>query len=121
MINTKPINKEIIWGGGILSIYIFWALGWFIFSNFIGGSWDIPFFPLSDIKRELVPPFSQGYFLGTDLYGRSLFQVLSAGLCYSLGIGLTISFFSAGIGIIINHNNIFVGVTTTLHGLKTRD
>lgn len=103
MNRLKNLNKEIYMGGGILLLYLLWALGWFFYSNFMGGSWETPFFPLSDIRKELIPPLTGGYFLGTDLYGRSLFQVLSAGLCYSLGIGLTISFFSAGIGIIIGY------------------
>jgi len=103
MSTRKNINKEILFGSSILGMYLFWALGWFIYSYFIGGNLEEPFFPRSNISTELIPPFSRGYLLGTDLYGRSLFQVLSAGLCYSLGIGLTISFFSAGIGITIGY------------------
>ena len=103
MKTLRKFNWEVNLGIGLLSLYGLWALGWFLYSNFMGGTWDLPYYPLSNIRKELVPPFSEGYFLGTDLYGRSLFQVLSAGLCYSLGIGLTISFLSAGIGIVIGY------------------
>lgn len=63
----------------------------------------MPYMPSGNIRAELFPPLTSGYFLGTDLYGRSLLEVLSAGLFYSLGIGLVISFFSAGIGIVIGY------------------
>jgi peptide/nickel transport system permease protein len=103
MLGRAKINKEMLFGGTLLSIYILWALSWLIYSHLIAGSWSFPYFPQSNIRTELIPPFTDGYFLGTDLFGRSLFQVLSAGLNYSLGIGLTISFMSAGIGIIVGY------------------
>lgn len=103
MFSRAKINKEMVYGGVLLSIYLLWALSWFIYSHFIAGNWSMPYFPQGNIRAELIEPFSHGYFLGTDLFGRSLFQVLSAGLNYSLGIGLTISFFSAGIGIVIGY------------------
>ena len=103
MTTRNKLNNELLIGGSILSVYLVWAIGWFVYSNLIMGSFTDPYFPSSDIRSELISPFSHGYFLGTDLYGRSLFQVLSAGLKYSLGIGLTISFFSAGIGIVIGY------------------
>lgn len=106
MSRRSKINTEIKVGSLLLGIYFVWALGWFIYSYIYQGSFSDPYFPPSDIKKELFSPLENGYLLGTDLYGRSLFQVLSAGLFYSLGIGLTISFLSASIGIVIGYLSV---------------
>jgi peptide/nickel transport system permease protein len=106
VINKSRVNKEIKIGTLLLGSYFLWAIAWFIYSYLYEGSFSDPYFPPSDIKKELFSPLEKGYFLGTDLYGRSLFQVLSAGLFYSLGIGLTISFLSAGIGIVVGYLSV---------------
>ena len=106
MANKTKVNTEIKIGTLLLGTYFLWAMGWFFYSYIIEGSFDAPYFPPSDIKKELFSPLQNGFLLGTDLYGRSLFQVLSAGLFYSLGIGLTISFLSASIGIIVGYLSV---------------
>jgi peptide/nickel transport system permease protein len=106
MSKRSKINTEIKVGSLLLGTYFIWALAWFLYSYVYLGTFSDPYFPASDIKKELFSPLEDGYLLGTDLYGRSLFQVLSAGLFYSLGIGLTISFLSAGIGIVIGYLSV---------------
>ena len=50
---------------------------------------------------ELLAPLSNGFILGTDIYGRSLMETMSAGLLYSFGVSLLVSFFSGAIGLIV--------------------
>lgn len=94
--HTRKINKEMIIGGAILSLYILWAFGWLMTH---GGS----YIPESIISHELFSPFSHDYILGTDINGRSLFKVLSVGLIYTVGISLLISISSCVIGIVIGY------------------
>lgn len=93
---NKKINNEMIFGGVILSIYIVWALLWLFMNGF-------NYTPSSIISHELFAPFSQDYFLGTDINGRSLFKVLSVGLIYTVGISLLISSSACIIGIVIGY------------------
>lgn len=91
------------WGGSILVLYLSWAIIWVVYSYLIKGTISSPYYPMGDLKAELLSPLTNGYVLGTDVYGRSLLEVLSAGLTYSLGIGLLISFCSASIGIVVGY------------------
>jgi len=92
----KRLNKEIIFGGVILGAYALWAIVWLLTK---GAAFD----PGSMIEHELVAPFNSGYFMGTDVHGRSLFEVLSVGLLYTFTLSLTVSFFSCAFGIIIGY------------------
>ncbi|WP_127718365.1 ABC transporter permease [Halobacteriovorax sp. HLS] len=100
------INKEMKIGSILIAAYLFWALGWIIYSNFIMGSISSPYFPKADMTLELLNPGTKGFFLGTDIYGRSIIEILSAGLSYSLGISLLVSITSATIGICIGYLSI---------------
>lgn len=97
------ITKEIYYGVGILSLYAIWALGWFISAHFAQGSLLRPYRPASDITKELYVPLRDGYILGTDIHGRSLFEVISSGLIYSLGMAFTVSLICISLGIIIGY------------------
>ncbi|WP_290735728.1 ABC transporter permease [Halobacteriovorax sp. JY17] len=100
------MNKEIKIGTFLLSSYLIWALVWIIYSYFIRGSLTSPYFPLTDMTQELVSPGNNGFILGTDIYGRSVIEILSAGLAYSLGVSLLVSLTSATIGIIIGYLSV---------------
>ncbi|RLA63234.1 MAG: hypothetical protein DRQ88_07825 [Epsilonproteobacteria bacterium] len=101
MMKHKIKGFEIKLGGGIVFFYLFWALGWFFYSHFIKGSLTTPYNPLPNLKTELLAPMSDGFLLGTDIYGRSLVEILSAGLLYSFGVSLLVSFFAGMIGLFI--------------------
>lgn len=100
---SKKITKEMKWGGGILSLYLVWAILWFIYRYFIQGTINRPYMPSLDMKAELAMPFSRGLILGADLLGRSLLEVLSAGLTYSLTISLVVTIATASIGIVMGY------------------
>ncbi len=85
---------EIRIGFGICSLYLIWGVAYTLFF-YIGG-----IEPTVNIKRELLAPFEQGYFLGTDIYGRSLFGMLSAGVIHSLIFAIITASASATIGVI---------------------
>lgn len=100
---NRKINKEMKWGFSILSLYFVWSLIWLIYSRLVNGSLTKPYRPEIDITRELIPPLQQGSMLGTDIFGRSLFEVVSSGLIYSLSVAITVSFLCISIGIIIGY------------------
>lgn len=91
------------WGGGILSIYALWALFWFGYKYIIKGTLKHPYVPLLEMQNELALPFSKGLVLGADLLGRSLLEVLSAGLAYSLTISIIVTIATASIGIFMGY------------------
>ncbi|TDJ08719.1 MAG: ABC transporter permease [Deltaproteobacteria bacterium] len=97
----KNKGLEIKLGGGIVLLYLCWALGWIIYSYFMKGNLTAPYNPVPNLKTELVAPFNSNYILGTDVYGRSLLEMLSAGLLYSFGIALLVSLISGFIGLVI--------------------
>jgi ABC-type dipeptide/oligopeptide/nickel transport system permease subunit len=117
-IKRASLNNEMKWGVSILSVYVFWAIGWFIYSYFIGGSITDPYLPIASMKLELLSPGEGSFLFGTDIYGRSLFEILSAGLNYSLGVALTVSLVSGFIGITIGYLSVtgprFVQITSDL-------
>jgi len=90
-------TKEMKWGIGILSLYVIWALSWFVYRYTIKGSILKPYIPELDMKVELALPFTKGLTLGADLLGRSLLEVLSAGLTYSLTLSLIVTLATASI------------------------
>jgi ABC-type dipeptide/oligopeptide/nickel transport system permease subunit len=100
---SRKVTKEMKWGAGILSVYVVWAVGWFFYRSFFKGTFAHPYVPELHMEMELVPPFSRGLFLGADLLGRSLMEVLSAGLTYSLTISLIVTFLTASIGICMGY------------------
>ncbi|MGZ3787106.1 MAG: ABC transporter permease [Bacteriovorax sp.] len=100
---SKKPNKEMKWGAGILSFYAAWALAWFIYRYFIKGTLAVPYVPELDMRMELVRPLSHGLVLGADLLGRSLLEVLSAGLTYSLTISMIVTLATASIGIFMGY------------------
>jgi peptide/nickel transport system permease protein len=107
--SRKKLNKEFFWGAGILGIYFLWFFVWFVRSRFLVGSLTHPYLPEMDIRSELIRPMTSGYFLGTDLYGRSLFEVLSTGLVYSLSVALLVSISCVIIGIIVGYVSVVGG------------
>lgn len=96
---SRKLTKEMKWGLGILSIYVVWALSWFFYKYLIAGSFSQPYVPELNIESELALPLSKGLLLGADLLGRSLLEVLSAGLTYSLSLSLIVTFVTASMGI----------------------
>lgn len=100
---TKKMTKEMKWGLGIISLYVFWAISWFVYKYFLRGTVARPYVPELDMRLELALPFSKGLFLGADLLGRSLLEVLSAGLTYSLSISLVVTSATAAIGILMGY------------------
>lgn len=99
----RKVNTEMKWGLGLLSIYVAWALSWLLYSGFLKGTISVPYLPMGDIRRELFAPFEQGFFLGTDVHGRSLLEVISSGLIYSLSMAFTVSGLCISIGIVIGY------------------
>jgi peptide/nickel transport system permease protein len=99
----KKITKEMKWGLGILSLYVIWALVWFVYRYTVKGTLLKPYVPELDMKLELALPFSRGLILGADLLGRSLLEVLSAGLTYSLTLSLIVTLMTASIGILMGY------------------
>src|SRR5690606_19850989 len=78
----------------ICSLYLLWAMSYFLWLR-LGGE-----LPVQDIKIELLEPFTKGFVLGTDIYGRSLLGMLSAGVMYSLIFAIVTALTSAIIGVI---------------------
>lgn len=91
------------WGGAILSLYVIWAGAWFGYRYFLKGTLSRPYVPTLDMQTELAMPFSKGLFLGADLLGRSLLEVLSAGLTYSLTVSVIVTVATASIGILMGY------------------
>ncbi|MCP4912663.1 MAG: ABC transporter permease [Oligoflexia bacterium] len=102
---NRKINTEMKIGAAICSVYLVWALGWFVYQYLIAGSITEPYYPSYDITQELLP-LGGKYVLGTDIYGRSIFEVLSSGLIYSLVVALTVSLSCAAIGIVMGYFSV---------------
>ena len=103
---SRKLNKEIKVGAALIFSYLAWAVVWIVYSNFFKGTIGNPYFPKSDMTIELLSPGTNGFLLGTDIYGRSIVEILSAGLSYSLSISLIVSLSSATIGIIIGYLSV---------------
>lgn len=100
---NKKLTNEMKWGIGILLLYALWAVSWFIYSYVIKGSFMKPYTPELKMELELALPFTKGLILGADLLGRSLLEVLSAGLTYSLTISMIVTTATASIGILMGY------------------
>jgi peptide/nickel transport system permease protein len=100
---SRKLTREIKIGGFVLSLYALWAVLWLIYKYFINGSIAQPYAPSLDMHLELSLPFTKGLILGADLLGRSLLEVLSAGLSYSLTISLIVTVATASIGILMGY------------------
>lgn len=97
------INRVMKCGLSIVISYFLWGLGWLIVSRFIWGTMKQPYLPKLQIDQELLAPFTSEAWLGTDMYGRSIFQSLSEGLLYSLSLSLLVTLCTSTIGIIMGH------------------
>lgn len=107
------LNKEFKVGFSIMFLYMIWFLGWIIYQNLIRGSFSSPYIPPMDITRELISPLSENAILGTDLYGRSIFEILSMGLLYSILLASTVSGMSVVIGVLIGYLSVAGGKKTS--------
>jgi len=94
------------YGVSILTLYLVWALLWFFYKYLVKGSFFTPYIPEMNLEMELAAPFSHGLILGADLMGRSLLEVLSAGLSYSLLVAIVVTFFTASIGMTIGYLSV---------------
>ena len=101
----KKINSELKLGTFIIAGYLLWAFAWFVFSFFIKGTIGSPYSPVSSIELELIKP-SFKFLLGTDIYGRSLLEILSAGLIYSIIVGVLVSSISLIFGVLVGYLSV---------------
>lgn len=99
----KKLGLEAKLGIIIISTYLLWSIGWFFYGYFLMGSPAKPYRPIEDLSLELLSPLNSGFILGTDVFGRSLAETLSAGLLYSFGIGILVSLSAASLGTIIGY------------------
>jgi ABC-type dipeptide/oligopeptide/nickel transport system permease subunit len=99
----KKLGIEAKLGLFFISLYLIWSLGWFFYCYILNGSLGMPYRPIDDLSLELLPPLTSGFLFGTDVFGRSLMETISAGLLYSFGIGLLVSIMAATLGIIIGY------------------
>jgi peptide/nickel transport system permease protein len=102
-LKNRHFTKEMKWGIRILSLYGLWAFFWFIYKFMIKGTFLRPYSPTLDMKLELALPLTNGLTLGADLLGRSLLEVLSAGLMYSLTLSVIVTVATASIGILMGY------------------
>jgi ABC-type dipeptide/oligopeptide/nickel transport system permease subunit len=102
----KKITKEMKWGIGLISFYILWAFSWILYRYLLKGTITHPYSPELDMHLELAMPLTQGLLLGADLLGRSLLEVLSAGLAYSLTISLIVTVTTTAIGIFMGYMSV---------------
>jgi ABC-type dipeptide/oligopeptide/nickel transport system permease subunit len=102
-LKNKKVGWEIKVGGLILFFYVIWALVWMFIRSFIKGSPTEWYEPMMDIKLGLSGPLEFDLIWGSDIYGRSLFELVSNGLNYSLLMALLVSILAMSIGIIIGY------------------
>lgn len=118
MRQRKKFNSEMKWGSGILSIYLLWGLVWVVNAYLMKGSLVDSYVPSLSLESELLPPFSPSFVLGSDLYGRSLAEILSAGLIYSLSVGFIVSLTAISIGTLLGYLSVvgpkFIKVSSDL-------
>lgn len=110
---TKRLSVEAKLGAALCLVYLLWGVGYALWiAN--GGS-----APEANMQAELYAPFSNGYLLGTDIYGRSLFGMLSAGVMHSLSFALVTAITSATIGVIAGGIMALAGskVSTLVEGI----
>ncbi len=100
-LKKKSTLLEIKIGSYILLFYVIWALIWFFYSYTIKGSLLRPYIPVPDIRLELLTPLEKGFILGTDIFGRSILEIISKGLVYSLVVSFLVSSSCALLGVTI--------------------
>lgn len=100
---TKKINRELKFGISILGLYLLWAIVWFLNKNFIMGTWNQPYAPEMNFTLELAKPFQKNLILGADVMGRSMAELLSSGLTYSLTMAFLVTFITASTGIVVGY------------------
>jgi ABC-type dipeptide/oligopeptide/nickel transport system permease subunit len=99
----KKLLLEAKLGIFVISAYSLWSIGWLIYGSLIKGTLFNPYRPPEDLSFELLPPLTSNFIFGTDMFGRSLIEVISAGLLYSFGIGIFVSVIAASLGTIIGY------------------
>lgn len=99
----KKLGIEAKLGLFFIALYLIWSIGWFFYCYILNGSMVRPYRPIDDLSLELLPPLTSGFLFGTDVFGRSLIETISAGLLYSFGIGILVSVMAATLGIIIGY------------------
>lgn len=102
----KKLTNEMKWGASILSFYFVWAILWFFYKHLVKGSFFSPYFPEMNLHLELARPFTHGLILGADLMGRSLLEILSAGLSYSLLVAFVVTSATASIGMVVGYLSV---------------
>lgn len=102
----KKMTREMKWGMTILTLYFFWAILWIVYKFIFKGSFSSPYIPEMNLELELARPFTHGLYLGADLMGRSLLEVLSAGLSYSLLIAFIVTSATASIGMLLGYLSV---------------
>jgi ABC-type dipeptide/oligopeptide/nickel transport system permease subunit len=102
----KKFTSGMKWGSGILFCYLIWAIIWLLYKYLYKGSFNEPYVPAMNLSLELAKPFSHGLLLGADLMGRSMVEVLSTGLSYSLIVSLIVTSVTASIGLILGYLSI---------------
>jgi len=102
----KKINRELLLGTFVLGFYLIWAMLWAIYKNFIVGTWYQPYTPEMNFALELSKPFQNNLILGADVLGRSMFELLSSGLTYSLTMAMIVTFITATTGIIFGYLSV---------------
>tara|TARA_R110000868_G_scaffold164359_2_gene396851 strand:+ start:985 stop:1809 length:825 start_codon:yes stop_codon:yes gene_type:complete len=90
----KNLSLEAKIGFFLCAVYFAWGTGFAVWLNFFGEA------PSPNMTQELLAPFESGFILGTDIYGRSLFAMLSAGVMHSLSFAFATALTSASIGVI---------------------
>lgn len=103
------LRLDFKFGISFISLYLFWFLSWIVISIFWRGSLSNPYFPTPDIRKELLYPGQDSFIWGTDIYGRSLFEILSAGLTYSICIGVGVTVLAATLGVLIAYGSLSLG------------
>lgn len=94
------------WAIPIIGLYIIWALVWIFYSYIFKGSLNSPYWPIPDMTSELFAPSFSGPLLGTDVYGRSIVEIVSSGLIYSLTMSFVVSSSAATIGVLIGYISV---------------
>lgn len=96
----KFLKKHFLLSCAFVSPYFIWPLLWFLYSRILKTG---PSYPEINLKNELIWPSISNYLLGTDIYGRSVFQILSEGLTYSLALSFVVTFFTCAIGVFVGY------------------
>ncbi len=101
--------RELKLGFFLLSCYLFWAIGWIFYSYLIKGSIYHPYRPVLNMELELAKPLTKGLLLGADVMGRSIFEMLSAGLAYSLGLSVAVTLITSAVGLVLGYMAVTAG------------